>query len=62
MVLVYHILSSFLAELQKHIVVRVGHEGMSENRGSTFWIKVNLEFERSFPQFFTDTRLDTTGI
>jgi hypothetical protein len=62
MVLVYHVLSSLLAELQKHIVVRVGHEGMSENRGSTFWIKVHFKFERSFPQFFTNTRLDSTGI
>jgi hypothetical protein len=62
MVLVYHILSSFLAELQKHIVVRVGHEGVCEDRGSTFWIKVHLESERSFPQFFTNTRLDSTGI
>ena len=62
MVLVYHILSSLLAELQKHIVVRVGHEGMSKNGGSIFWIKVQLKFERGFPQFFTNTRLDSTGI
>jgi len=62
MVLVYHILSSLLAELQKYIVVRVSHEGVCENRGSNFRIKVHFESERSFPQFFTNTRLDSTGI
>ena len=62
MVLVYHILSSFLAKLQKHIVVRVGHEGVCKNGRSTFRIKVNLKFERRFRQFFTNTRLDTTSI
>lgn len=62
MVLVYHILSSFLAKLQEHIVVRVSHEGVCEDRRSIFWIEVDFESERRLSQFFAHTGLDATGV